>query len=129
MMASTSQRYPLSTPDGLSIPLDVIKPHSIVLLNFTTMTASAVVAIPDGIEIASLYSTEDCVIQFGGTAAVPANGVNTPNALVLTKDVITVIAPPLVTLTAIGLSTAGSLRIQFIEKWAGLALVKQISGR
>ena len=128
-MASTSQRYPLSTPDGTSIPLDVFKPHSVVLLSFSNMVASAVVAIPDGIEIASLYSTEDCIVQFGGTAVIPGNGVNKADALILTKDVITNVAPPLVTMTVIGITAAGSLRIQFIHKWAGLALPKQLSGR
>ena len=127
-MSSTSQRYPLSTPDGISIPLDVIKPHSYILKSVGA-TVSASIAVPAAIEIISFAATEDTVICFGGTAIVPPDGSPQANTLVVLKGTRVTIAPPASTFTVIALGTTGYLHCQFIDKWAGLALQTQYSKR
>lgn len=123
-MASTSQRYPLSTPDGDSIPLDIIRPHSYLFIDFT-LSASASIAVPAGVEIMSVSATTDCFIKFGGTAAAPVAGVLSSDLCLVEADMRTSIAPTASTFTVIGDMASGKLRIQFIDKWAGLALQTQ----
>lgn len=127
-MASTSQRYPLSTPEGAAIPLDIMKPHSFMQKDFTEVV-SAALAVPDGIEIVSFTASEDCIIRFGAAAVVPADGVSYPDTIYIDKDVRVCVAPRAATFTVIATSAVGTLHAQFIEKWAGLALTKQLTGR
>lgn len=127
-MSSTSQRYPLSTPDGISIPLDVIKPYSYILKSVGT-TVSAAINIPAAIEIISFAATEDTIICFGGTAVAPPDGTPQSNTLFVQKGTRVTVAPPANTFTVLALGTAGYLHCQLIDKWAGLALQTQYSKR
>lgn len=128
-MASTSQRYPLSTPEGVAIPFDIIKAHSYIKKNFTFTEASAVINVPADVEIVIFSSNEDCLIKFGGTASIPADGVSQLDVICVEKDVRLAVAPNASTFTIIGESAVGSLRIQFVHKWAGLAVQTQYKGR
>ncbi len=120
-MANTTQRYPLATPDGRAIPLDVVKPVGFLQKAFTT-AASGTLTLPSNVEVLSVFASADCYIQFGGTAAVPADGVVVTNLLYVPKNMRITAAPPATTFTVIGKTTSGTLNVQLLEKWAGLIL-------
>jgi hypothetical protein len=128
-MSSTSQRYPLSTPEGVAIPFEIIKPHSYLKKSFTAGSASSAVAVPADVEILIFSSNEDCIVKFGGTASVPADGVSQADVICVEKDVRIAVAPNADTFTIIGETVAGALRVQFIQKWAGLAVTTQYKKR
>lgn len=123
-MSSTDQRYPLSTPDGMAIPLEIMRPYGYIRKGFSG-TVSAQVLVPDGIEIVLLYSTEDCLIRFGGNAAISVDGVLSLDTVFLPKDMRICVAPTSTYLTVIADSLSGQLSIQFIDRWAGLSLPVQ----
>lgn len=129
-MASTTQRYPLSTPDGSAIPLDIMKPHSFIMKSFIGGAATDPIAVPEGVEIVSLSVTEDCIVCFGDDAVQPVDGVSYLNTVYVEKSVRICLAPSVDTFTIISATaTSGTALIQFIEKWAGLAVQTQYSKR
>lgn len=124
-MASNNQRYPLSTPEGVAIPFDILKAHSYLKKSFTHVAASTAVNVPADVEIVIFSSNEDCIIKFGGVASVPADGVSQADTICVEKDVRIAVAPNADTFTVIGETAVGALRVQFIQKWAGLAVQAQ----
>lgn len=128
-MASTSQRYPLSTPDGMPIPLEIMKPHSFLSKTFLTSASTAAITVPADVEIMSITCSEDCIIVFGATATLPVDGVAIPDAVVVDQWLRVCVAPKASTFYIRGLSADGEARIQFIEKWAGLAVQTQYTKR
>lgn len=127
-MSSKTQRYPLSTPDGIAIPFDVIRPIGFIR-KATGLAVSGVVDIPEDCEIISFTATEDCLVCFGGTAIVAADGVLQPDTLFIQKGTRVTAAPTFPTFTVIALSAGGYLYCQLIDKWAGLALNTQYKRR
>lgn len=127
-MASTTKKYPLSTPDGISIPLDVIRPNSFMLINFTTVV-SAEFTVPTGVEIMSIVATEDCVINFGGAPVLPVSGTLYTNSVSIERDQRLTVSPTASTFKVIGETASGTLRINFIDNWAALTLTTQQSRR
>ncbi len=123
-MPSTTKRYPLSTPDGSYIPLDVIKPNGLILLSHSAVV-SASISIPEDIEIISFLSSTDCLVNFGGTASVPADGVLSQNTVLIPADMRISVAPTSTTFTVISYSDSGIISCQLIDKWAGLTLETQ----
>lgn len=127
-MSSKSQRYPLSTPDGIAIPFDVIRPYAFIRKT-TALAVSAVVNIPDAIEIISFAATEDCIVCFGGTAIVAPDATIQLNTVFIQKGTRVTVAPTANTFTVIATEAAGFLYCQLIDKWAGLALQTQYDRR
>jgi len=127
-MSSTTQRYPLSTPDGISIPFDVIRPSGYMAVN-TALTVSGQIAIPAGCEIISFTATEDCIVRFGANAAIPSTGVVLTDAVHIPRDMRITVAPVAEFFTVISEGQVGVLRCQLIDKWAGLALQTQYNKR
>lgn len=123
-MPSTTKRYPLSTPDGISIPLDVIRPNSFLLLDFT-LVVSAAITVPTGVEIMSMTATEDCIINFGGNAVDPVSGTIYSGSICVERDQRVTVAPIATTFTVIGETASGVLRVNFIDNWAALTLTTQ----
>ena len=101
-MANLTQRYPLATPDGVPIPLEVIRPYGIVKQAFTT-TVSGNITLAAAVEIASFYATEDCIVRFGAAASNPADGVTLANAIFIPKGSRVTCAVMAVTFTVIAL--------------------------
>lgn len=128
-MSSTTQRYPLSSPDGTPIPLEIMKPHSFLQKVFNATTASADVNIPTDVEIMSITVTEDCIIKFGGSATIPVDNVALTDTILVEKYTRVCVAPKAATCTLIGLTLSGVANIQFVEKWAGLAVQTQYQKR
>lgn len=123
-MSSSSKKYPLSTPDGIAIPLDVIRPNSFMLVNFTT-AVSAAFNIPSGVEIMSITATEDCIINFGGAPVAPISGTLYTNSVAIERDQRITVSPTADTFKVIGETASGKLRINFIDNWAALSLATQ----
>lgn len=127
---ATSKRYPLSTPEGNSIPLEVVKPLGLLRIPFTSAAYASVIlasTFQDKIFIAS--SDVDCYVSIEQT---PENVVDS----VVSNDIIYIPAGTMIAfisntlyLSARGVSASGTVHIQIIDTWAGLALETQISRR
>lgn len=125
---SSKQLYPFSTEDSKAIPLDIIRPLAL-LRKAVASGAIATLAIPASWSVASFFSPTGCIVQFAGASLVSplVDG---------TEYLDTLLVPPscIVTATVIpgdakilGLGAASYLIIQQMEKWAGLALQRQLS--
>lgn len=128
-MASTLQRYPLSSPEGTPIPLEIIKPHSFLQKSFESGVSSSQISVPEDIEIMSITCTEDCLITFGAPVLAIEDGVLAENTLLVGKYTRICTAINANTFAIRGLSANGIAHIQYIQNWAGLALQTQITMR
>lgn len=129
-MATTGiekELYSFSTEDGKAIPLDIIRPLSLIRKTFLAVGVGSF-TIPANWKIASFYSNVGCFIQFAA-AVIP----NPPIDDTEYADVLWV--PPNFVVTAtvvVGAAriipaeqVAGYVVAQQIQKWAGLALKRQ----
>jgi hypothetical protein len=136
-MATTSpaakELYPLSTQDGYAIPLDVIYPQGLIKKSIPS-SGLASFAVPTTFKIASFYSLEGCIVQFGnGTLVNPmADGAEYLDSLLIPPGFMLVAAVTtgagnwtVESLTGI----VGTLWIQEVRKWADMALARQVTGR
>lgn len=123
-MPSTTQRYPLSTPDGKYIPLDVVRSAGYAIKSVNTSVSSPI-TIGENVEIISFSATEDMLVCFGGVAALPADAVVYADTVFIGRGQRVTVAATALTFTAIALTTAGILHCQLIDKWAGLGLQTQ----
>lgn len=126
-MANTTQRYPLATPDGVPIPLEVIRPLG-AIRKAIALTVSTAVSIASNVEIASFYATVDCFVNFGGTASVSGDGVTQSNSIFIPAGSRITCAVMAVTFTVIGVTDVGFLYVQLIDNWAGLTLQTKFTG-
>ena len=131
-MADIEGRYPFSTADGKSIPLDIIRPYGILKKSFLSASSTAALTCPTAIEVMTLISDSDCIIQFAAAAAVASalsDGVLKNDAIFVPADILTVISPPLgkKSFAIIGDSENGVAVIQFLQTWKGLSLASQVS--
>ena len=129
-MASTDKRYPLSAPDGSSIPFDLGYPSGLVIIS-VAVAASAALELPVDANLATFFSSCDCVVSFGDASpsAVLTEGVfsslhihipaNSSVALQIPAQFISVISADGV--------TEGKLYISVFEPWEGLG--KDLLGR
>ena len=117
--------YPFSTQDGKAIPLDILKPAWLFLHGFSP-DASTSLTLSDANLIGVFISSESVIISFDAALDSPlVAGMSLPKALYVPKGVIVTSVIPSQQLHARAVDTAGTLYIQLIEKWAGLALAKQ----
>lgn|SRR5574337_114699 len=123
---SLDQVYPFATQDGKSIPLDIIRPSGLIFRDFIAGTPLPI-TIPEGYPVAAIISDSACLIKFAGN-------IGTLIANTLYADLLLVPAGTIIISSVVagngavqGLSAAGTVYIQLIEKWAGLALDKQFT--
>lgn len=133
-MAKMPRRYPLSTADGQAIPLDVVRPYSLLAIGTSATAGSTDNSVPAEIELMTVLSTTDAFIQFFTTATVAeALTANTekPDALFLPAGLLIVVCPPTEKshYSIRALVTAGTAYVQFLESWTGLTLQSQINRR
>lgn len=119
-----SQVYPFATQDGKAIPLDIIRPAGLIQLAFNN---SSVVnfTLADTYTEGVILATTACVVRQGSTIPSIVDGTFYQDMfLVYTDTLITVSLLP-GPIYVKGLTGSGTLYLQLIEKWAGLALPKQ----
>ena len=63
-MSLVSKRYPLSTSDGKYIPLDVVRPVSLLTFSLLSATGSTPTILPDETELLKVRSSVDAFFQF-----------------------------------------------------------------
>lgn len=111
--------YPLSTPDGKAIPLDIIRPRGVFRIPIG-QTASILYPLVDTDPIVILRSTVGCFVRFGEVAIIPSTAMIS-NQLYLAAGDITIVSPHVQSLSAISESSNGFLTVQLLDKWMGLA--------
>jgi len=125
-MTAPANVYPFSTADGKAIPLDIIRPMGLIIKTFTI--ASASFTIPTDAVVGVLYSTSPCVVRFGTDISLPVtDGAEIADAVLVPAEMAVTVALTAGTAYVHGLIESGTLYIQLIEQWAGLALSKQYS--
>ena len=133
-MANVSKRYPLSTADGKYIPLDVIRPLSLLKLTTSNSAGSASVEIPADVELLRIKSSVDASIQFFASSTVTvatAAGTPKPNALFLPANTVVIISQPIGKnwFSIINDAAAGNCIVEYLECWNALSLQSQITRR
>jgi len=116
-MAETRRLYPLTTPQGDWIPLDVIRSHGLGRIDFTA--ADQEVAIPTDVEILVLYATQMCIVGLGVAAvAVPASLTYANDRVLVPADQYVVVDKNEITeLHAIRFDTNGTLWVIGVRAW------------
>jgi len=121
-MASSKQRYPLSTLNGQYIPLDVIRPSGLIKASYLSASATAAAALPAGAELLLVRSTTDCFIKFANSSATKPTSTVIADTLYLRRGEIQVISPMNLFYSVIGDTVNGDLFIQILETWMTLSL-------
>lgn len=127
-MSASNELYPFSTSDGKHIPLDIILPLGARIINFTTVGTTF--SVPSSFSLLSVKCTVDAVLDF--TGAGNYGDTTWASACILHANAVQTIKLPsdaVVASMAIRplVSGSGVLLIQNIQKWAGLALNRQLS--
>jgi hypothetical protein len=133
-MADLDKIYPLSTSDGQSIPLDVIRGKSCVSKTFLSSASSTAITVPSTAKILEIYADQDVLIQFAASAAVAAalvDGTIVTDAIFVPANSISFISPPVdkLSLAMRGVTAGGTALINFLENWSGLSLQSQVTRR
>ena len=121
---SSIELYPFSTPQGVPIPLDVIKPkRSCLMFNGHT------IAIPEGFSylIMAVSSGTDSFLRMSASTQLVAEDLWVTNVCYLPADLPIMIAIP-DTVTALTIVNGhGSTKVALTEltQWAGIGLAKQ----
>lgn len=127
---TTANRYPLSTPDGKAIPLDLIKPLGVLRLSFTAAAHNSQ-TLPSAYQdkIFTAYSTEDCYLDFKATPAAVIDDVVSTDTLFIPAGVLIAFISNSLYIAARGSTASGIVQIQIIDIWAGLLLESQVNRR
>lgn len=133
-MANVSKRYPLSTADGKYIPLDVIRPLSLLKVTTSNSVGSASIEIPADIELLRIKSSVDATIQFFPTSTVitaVVAGTAKQNALFLPANIVVIISQPTSKnwFSIINDAAAGNCVVEYLECWNALSLQSKIIRR
>ena len=124
-MAAPIDLYPLSTPDGIAIPLDVVSPTGYMYIPFSA-TPTVALALPATSDMIVLTCDEDCIIRFSNDLAViPPASSYMVDTLYLRKNMQTIVYPQKKFISVKRLVMDGTLHLQFIDTWHGLALASQ----
>ncbi len=131
MTALKDQLYPFSTEDSKAIPLDVIRPISFIKKSFLGVGVAGVLIIPVGWKVATFFSLSGCIIEFaaGTIPNPPVDGTAYADTLLVPPNCIvtSTVIEGNARIISLDNLTAGSVMVQQIQKWAGLALARQSS--
>lgn len=125
-MTTPAGVYPFATQDGKAIPLDVIKPTGVIPKSFTS-SADSLLTIPADAVVGTFTTTKACIVKFGSVISSLADGVEILNAILVPADSTVTVALTPGPAYIRGLSESGTVYLQLIEKWVGLALNTQYS--
>lgn len=132
-MADTPGRYPLATPDGQSIPLDVLYPHSFTRLAFNS-GSNVSTDIPTDAVLAEIYADNKCKICLGAATTADVSGTNYTDeyfipANLTTERKVRIYLKEKATLQVWGLGAAGVLYINYLIPWTSLQLQTNLDRR
>lgn len=121
-MANTipKDNYPFATQDGMAIPLDVIRPNRVHLVGLQVSDVTFTLS-PEA-QVAVFYSTTACVVSLGSDTKAIAVGNTIEDALYIPANTAVVSTVSGGTKRVGTFLTTGTLVVQEIERWAGLAL-------
>ena len=134
-MTDVAGRYPLSSADGQAIPLDIIRPEGLIMVEFTEFAGSTGVKLSESTDCFMLKSDRECLIRFstsGATvASIPVAGTEALDYLFVPANYLAMISPPIGKRFAsiIGLTTSGTCIIQYLQSWSGLRSKSQNNRR
>lgn len=116
MAVQDIKAYPLSTPGGLPIPLDIIRCAGLIKQAFSAVAVNGVV-IP-ACDYLFLYSDQKCVVALGRNVVIPANGAFEADEYVIPPGTLMIIDhQQATTLGVIRIAFDGVLWIQCVEKY------------
>jgi hypothetical protein len=126
--------YPFSTSDGKAIPFDVARPSGVIVIPFTNTEGSTPISLPTDANVVSLIASEECFIKFAATsttALLPAENTLEADMIYVHPGHITICSIPTNVgyASVIGSSTSGTLVMQLLEKWSGIAIESQMIRR
>jgi len=126
--AATDQLYPFSTEDNKAIPLDIIRPVSMIKSELLA-AGNTTITIPDTWKVASFFCPAGCFIEFATAVMpiVPINGTVYANVLFVPPNcvVTATVLPGVATVNPVK-PGASYVILQQIQKWAGIALSRQL---
>ena len=127
-MADPIDRYPISTADGKFIQLDTVRPAGLYIIDISN-TPSSLLTFTGSYKTVALYSTVDCVVRFGATAAYQNTWLS--QGFLVPKETIITLSPTTMSISAatVGTGSTGILSVSILETWAGLGLKPQYEGR
>lgn len=125
-IAAGQNRYPFSTANGDSIPLDIVRPLTMLTRNFTNTEGTPVIEFPATSDVFSMLATANCILVFGKEAELPVDGTIIPNAIFVPKDRMITFQALDKKFSVIGLTQSGTVYFTALTKWSGLALDMQL---
>jgi hypothetical protein len=127
MTAVSDSVYPLSTPEGQSIPMDVMEPLSLAYFTFVAATSKNI-TIPASYSLVTLYATKDCVLRFGATPIpnVLVDGAEYTNAMYIPAQTLITAKIPSGAASVVSTSS-GLLAITSLENWKMLRQSYQLN--
>lgn len=127
-MTTPAGVYPLATPSGEAIPLDVINPIA-AAFNDVIASGASTITLPAGTSTAVLYATVDSFARLATTLPSLAAGNIYEDAIFLPAGVaVSVLLAP-GTLYLRSLVDAGKVYVQLTEKWNSLGVGYQYGTR
>lgn len=113
--------YPLSTQDGRDIPLDIIKPLSLILYDLVA-NAIKTINVPTTVKLTYIYSRVDCIIKFNSTLLPYPMLQDT----IYTDAMFIPAATPVSVVVNSGVGSilplaSGRIYLSFVEQWASLS--------
>lgn len=119
-----AQVYPFATQDGKAIPLDIIKSAGLIVKSFS-LTAELLI-FPEDKPVGMLIASKACVLRMGQTLPdTLSDAVEYSDTILLPTNMAVICALTAGAWYVKGLTETGTLYVQFIEKWVGLALDRQ----
>lgn len=122
--------YPLSDPNGESIPYSIGDPQGLFIVSVANGAASAEKELPSDWEIVTIWSTVDAIIAFGDAVALDVTeDVEKENHLILpSKAPVSIRVPEIKKFKTWGLGAAGKIYIQRFRRWQALSVESRQTG-
>ena len=125
-MPPLSAVYPFATQDGQAIPLDILKPNGLLVVPFTAASAKSI-TLPASAVVGMFISSEACFVSFEHDISAITIDIFLPKVLLVPFGSTVSSSIPAQEIQVKGADKDGTLYIQLIEQWAGLALAHQYS--
>ena len=129
-MSDLAGRYPFSTADAQSIPLDIIRPEGVVIIPIAHNSPSTAFTLSTSLDCFSFHADVQCLVKFAASSAVapsPVENVLLNDCLCVPANTVIIVSPPIDKRSVSVISTKGNgkLVIQYLQTWSGLALKNQ----